>query len=108
MSIIAYIDIIIFVAALLFRMILDCAVINMICLLGFIVFGGVMVKVSGKKEYKHQYAIIFLTNGEKLQNIEVTTILTKGKWIACSDLDRNIEYRIRRRDIIRVKLYMSF
>lgn len=50
MSIIAYIDIIIFVAALLFRMILDCAVINMICLLGFIVFGGVMVKVSGKKE----------------------------------------------------------
>ena len=74
MSIIAYIDIIIFVAALLFRMILDCAVINMICLLGFIVFGGVMVKVSGKKEYKHQYAIIFLTNGEKLQNIEVTTI----------------------------------
>lgn len=66
MSIIAYIDIIIFVAALLFRMILDCAVINMICLLGFIVFGGVMVKVSGKKEYKHQYAIIFLTNGEKL------------------------------------------
>lgn len=38
MSIIAYIDIIIFVAALLFRMILDCAVINMICLLGFIVF----------------------------------------------------------------------
>ena len=105
MSIIAYIDIIIFVAALLFRMILDCAVINMICLLGFIVFGGVMVKVSGKKEYKHQYAIIFLTNGEKLQNIEVTTILTKGKWIACSDLDRNIEYRIRRRDIIRVKYY---
>lgn len=105
MSIIAYIDIIIFVAALLFRMILDCAVINMICLLGFIVFGGVMVKVSGKKEYKHQYAIIFLTNGEKLQNIEVTTILTKEKWIACSDLDRNIEYRIRRRDIIRVKYY---
>lgn len=49
MSIIAYIDIIIFVAALLFGMILDCAVINMICLLGFIVFGGVMVKVSGKK-----------------------------------------------------------
>ena len=105
MSIIAYIDIIIFVAALLFGMILDCAVINMICLLGFIVFGGVMVKVSGKKEYKHQYAIIFLTNGEKLQNIEVTTILTQGKWIACSDLDRNIEYRIRRRDIIRVKYY---
>lgn len=105
MSIIAYIDIIIFVAALLFMRILDCAVINMICLLGFIVFFGVIFKVSGKKEYKHQYATIFLTNGEELQNIEVTTILTKWKWIACSDLDRNIEYRIRRRDIIRVKYY---
>ena len=75
MSIIAYIDIIIFVAALLFGMVLDCAVINMICLLGFIVFGGVMVKVSGKKEYKHQYAIIFLTNGEKLRSEEHTSEL---------------------------------
>lgn len=82
MSIIAYIDIIIFVAALLFRMILDCAVINMICLLGFIVFGGVMVKVSGKKEYKHQYAIIFLTNGEKLQNIEVTIYINEREMVA--------------------------
>lgn len=102
MSIIAYIDIIILVAMLLFMTILDCVVINLVCLLGVVVFFVVLSKVSGKKEYKHQYATIFLTNGEKLQNIEVTTILAKWKWIACCDLDRNIEYRIRRRDIIRV------
>lgn len=104
-SIIAYVDVIMIVVTIFFRMIYKCAIIDIVCLLSIVAFFWIILNVSGKKEYELQYATFFFENGEKLQKIDVKTIKNKWKWIVCCDSDKNIEYRVRIRDIIRIQYY---
>lgn len=58
-SIIAYVDVIMIVVTIFFRMIYKCAIIDIVCLLSIVAFFWIILNVSGKKEYELQYVTFF-------------------------------------------------
>lgn len=57
------------------------------------------------KDYKYQYAILYISGGNKTNKIKVKveTLFQKGKWVIATEKDGTKEYRIRARDLIRVE-----